>query len=259
MRLGLYTPTPLQLPRTAHHACDSFTSTNPITSPIFGICFGALEDMYPQSEIFSILCDAHVASRAHIRALYESSETHASTIRTYSMTFLGFGREKEREGRAQTWVKTVNGLEKRRRRRCVMKNEEDREKDGYLYTLPTHTRSSIPRTHIHATEHVAVCSVFRMFATWRSKHILLNNARLQFSWVLVPSILILSTLHHLLPNSFQITLKDIQYHFFLFETTAQERQRRGDITPISPTFSHLLMGGPWSYLWYNGISFTLWF
>jgi hypothetical protein len=99
MRLGLYTPTPLQLPRTAHHACDSFTSTNPITSPIFGICFGALEDMYPQSEIFSILCDAHVASRAHIRALYESSETHASTIRTYSMTFFGGFWKRERERR----------------------------------------------------------------------------------------------------------------------------------------------------------------
>jgi hypothetical protein len=195
-----------------------------------------------------IPCHAKIASRAHIRALYESSETHASTIRTYSMTFLGFGREKEREGRAQTWVKPVNGLEKRRRRRCVMKNEEDREKDGYLYTLPTHTRSSIPRTHIHATEHVAVCSIFRMFATWRSKHILLNNARLQFSWVLVPSILILSTLHHLLPNSFQITLKDIQYHFFLFETTAQERQRRGDMAHLSSGFSHLLIGGLWLYL-----------
>jgi hypothetical protein len=85
---------------------------------------------------------------------------------TYSMTFfLGFGREKEREGRAQTWVKPVNGLEKRRRRRCVMQKGSKRKRGRYLYTLPTHTRSSIPRTHIHATEHVAVCSIFRMFAT----------------------------------------------------------------------------------------------
>jgi hypothetical protein len=81
------------------------------------------------------------------------------------MIFLGFGREKEREGRVQTWVKPVNSLEKRRRRRCVMKKGSKRRRGRYLYALPTYTRSSIPRTHIHATEHVVVCSVFRMFAT----------------------------------------------------------------------------------------------
>jgi hypothetical protein len=107
-----------------------------------------------------IPCHAKVASRAHIRALYESSETHASTIRTYSFSFFFGGGfwERERERRKSQTYSLGETIFKEKEREVVMQKGSKRRRGRYLYPIPNPTRSSIPRIHIHTIEHVVSCS-----------------------------------------------------------------------------------------------------